>query len=323
MRADERTELAAPALTAGGAAAHLGVAVSTLRSWSRRYGLGPSRHEPGKHRRYDAADVARLEAMRTLVSRGVPPAAAARWVQQSPQLESGEAVVAARPPLAGSTTTAVNGMARAAHRFDAPALAEGIAEHLSTHGVVRTWEAICLPLLDRLTDGGSDEQVCVDVEHLLAWTITVALHRVPDAPRLPGTRVALLACAQDETHTLGLDALRAALAEHGSATRMLGATTPTEALVTASRRIYAGAVVIWSQTARTGRRKALLDLGANLPAECVVIAAGPGWPRDRLPPRIIDVHTLREAVLVTAGATAVTAPGSARPAGELDRCDPG
>jgi MerR family transcriptional regulator, light-induced transcriptional regulator len=52
--------MTAAGLTAGEAARQLGVAVTTLRSWHRRYGLGPTRHERGRHRRYGADDLTRL-----------------------------------------------------------------------------------------------------------------------------------------------------------------------------------------------------------------------------------------------------------------------
>ena len=67
-----------PALTVAAVARRLGVAPSTLRTWDRRYGLGPSEHTAGSHRRYSPADVARLVVMRRLTVRGVPPADAAR-----------------------------------------------------------------------------------------------------------------------------------------------------------------------------------------------------------------------------------------------------
>src|SRR5699024_2844712 len=51
-------------LTVAAVAARLGVAASTLRTWERRYGLGPSARTAGRHRRYDAVDVTRLETMR-------------------------------------------------------------------------------------------------------------------------------------------------------------------------------------------------------------------------------------------------------------------
>src|ERR687894_1436586 len=86
MRGDGAAE-AEPAWTAGAVARHLGVAPSTLRTWSRRYGLDPTRHDSGRHRRYEAGDIARLDAMRQLVAQGVAPAAAARWVHRRPLAE--------------------------------------------------------------------------------------------------------------------------------------------------------------------------------------------------------------------------------------------
>jgi len=68
---------AEPRFTVAAVARRLGVAPATLRTWDRRYGLGPSVHAAGAHRRYSAADVARLEAMRRLIHRGVTPADAA------------------------------------------------------------------------------------------------------------------------------------------------------------------------------------------------------------------------------------------------------
>lgn len=65
-------------LTVAAVAARLGVAASTLRTWDRRYGLGPSGREAGRHRRYSPDDLARLETMRALTERGVALADAAR-----------------------------------------------------------------------------------------------------------------------------------------------------------------------------------------------------------------------------------------------------
>ncbi|MCW2622208.1 MAG: MerR family transcriptional regulator, partial [Frankiales bacterium] len=59
-------------------ARRLGVAPATLRTWDRRYGLGPSFHEPGSHRRYGPADLERLDLMHRLTVQGVAPADAAR-----------------------------------------------------------------------------------------------------------------------------------------------------------------------------------------------------------------------------------------------------
>ncbi|MGB7982096.1 MAG: MerR family transcriptional regulator, partial [Candidatus Nanopelagicales bacterium] len=66
------------ALSVAGAARGLGVAPATLRSWERRYGLVPSLHTAGGHRRYGPVDLARLALMNRLVQEGAPPAEAAR-----------------------------------------------------------------------------------------------------------------------------------------------------------------------------------------------------------------------------------------------------
>jgi DNA-binding transcriptional MerR regulator len=69
-------------LTTGAVARRLGVSPTTLRSWDRRYGLGPAVRADGRHRRWTSRDVAMLEAMCRLTSAGVPPAEAARAARQ-------------------------------------------------------------------------------------------------------------------------------------------------------------------------------------------------------------------------------------------------
>jgi MerR family transcriptional regulator, light-induced transcriptional regulator len=70
----------------GTVARRLGVAPSTLRTWNRRYGIGARELSPGKHRRYTAEDITRLEYMQKLILRGVAPADAARAAMTAPVL---------------------------------------------------------------------------------------------------------------------------------------------------------------------------------------------------------------------------------------------
>jgi DNA-binding transcriptional MerR regulator len=64
-------------LTVAAVARRIGVAPATLRTWDRRYGIGPSSHEAGEHRRYCPSDLAKLAMMRRLITTGVSPADAA------------------------------------------------------------------------------------------------------------------------------------------------------------------------------------------------------------------------------------------------------
>src|ERR1700719_4006767 len=87
----------------GAVARRLGVAPSTLRTWNRRYGIGARELSPGRHRRYTAEDIIRLEHMQKLILRGAAPADAAR--------ASRTAAVAPGPAQAGADGGPVAGAA--------------------------------------------------------------------------------------------------------------------------------------------------------------------------------------------------------------------
>lgn len=69
---------AKPGVAVAVVARRLGVAPATLRTWDRRYGLGPSERSAGSHRRYTRDDVLRLMVMRRLTLEGIAPGDAAR-----------------------------------------------------------------------------------------------------------------------------------------------------------------------------------------------------------------------------------------------------
>src|SRR4051794_41959988 len=62
-----------PGLTISAVSDQIGVTRVTLRSWQRRYGLGPSRVTAGGHRRYTPTDGGRVRAVRRLITAGEPP----------------------------------------------------------------------------------------------------------------------------------------------------------------------------------------------------------------------------------------------------------
>lgn len=68
-------------LSVGAVAEELGISASTLRSWERRYGLGPSDRESGTRRQYRGGDIARLRRMVELIRAGVPTKEAAAQVK--------------------------------------------------------------------------------------------------------------------------------------------------------------------------------------------------------------------------------------------------
>lgn len=291
-------------LTIGAVAHQLGVAVPTLRSWDRRYGLGPSEHVAGSHRRYTSDDLARLRHMLTLTSEGVPPGAAARMVLDSPRPQEpvrdggGSGVVAV-----GRADRAVRGLARAATRLDGRTVRSRVEAHIGQRGVRRTWDELLVPLLRTLGDEfdqDTDGSV-IGVEHVATAGILAALHECPLAPER-GRIPALLSCAPEEQHSLPLEALQASLAQQHIPSRFLGARVPEQTLISAAHKVGPRSVVVWSHAPRTARKIDLFRLARECPN---LVLAGPGWSSIRAARGHSQPSCLEEAMHVVMDVAAV------------------
>lgn len=111
--------------------------------------------------------------------------------------------------------------------------------------------------------------------------------------------MALLACAEDEQHSLPVYALATGCWVES---RVLGARTLRSALAGAVRTPAPAAVFVWSQQAVTGDPAALSALPGSCPPYRLVLG-GPGWWGE--PPRgAVRVASLEEAMARVAAATA-------------------
>lgn len=285
-----------PGLSAGEAARRIGVAVTTLRTWDRRYGLGPSHRDPGRHRRYTRQDLARLELMRKLTVEGVAPARAARLARSPGQAPwSGADAAETGQPRSPASSTA-SGLRRAALALD-PADVERLLAYALTEGVVAAWATVIAPALRGLGRQHAAAERYIAAEHLLSGEVSAALGRIPR----PATRPRIvLACAPAELHTLPLEALAAALAEQGTATQLLGARVPPGALREAITRTGPSAVVLWAHTPGTADSAQLTAALAARPRPPLIAACGPGWPPRALPPGTRTFLDLAEAATVLA-----------------------
>lgn len=276
-------------------ARRLGVAPATLRTWDRRYGVGPTSHTAGAHRRYSTSDLARLEVMAQLLHEGVSAADAARQA-----LEQGQPRPAAPPSRPAPRTDAVDvtdvirGLGRASSALDGDAVTRLVREQVSERGVLSAWDLVLRPVLQVAGDRWAVTGRGVEIEHLLSHAIGGVLQETAQLlPVRPPVRPVLLAGLSDELHTLPLYAFSAALAERGVASQVLGAALPADALVDAVRRTGPSALFLWSQIGPA----VLPALPATRPRTTVVLG-GPGWGDLPLTERATHAASLGDALFL-------------------------
>lgn len=283
-------------LSVAAVARRLGVAPATLRTWDRRYGLGPSEHATGKNRLYSPADLAKLEKMRSLVMQGVLPAKAAEIALQGTSTEtnilnfketqtaSGEFFGNETEPndsenvisLASPKNT-VRGLVRAANMLDSTSCANIVAHEIEANGVVWAWSNVIVPALQIVGEKWNETDSGIEVEHLLSEVVESQLRIITGANFEPvNKRPVLLCCTTHELHTLPIYAIAAALSTKKIGCRILGARLPIDSLLAAAKKIGPSAIVVWSQTRGTEEPTLWNQLQDQRPP-LVKIAAGPGW----------------------------------------------
>ncbi|MEU6129332.1 MerR family transcriptional regulator [Saccharopolyspora sp. NPDC047091] len=318
-----------PRLSVAAVARRLGVAPATLRTWDRRYGLGPTDHATGRHRRYGPEDVARLEQMQRALLRGASPAEAARYaLAATPPLPrhgdgaaapavpaTGEPVLISgvldpldEEPVAESTANPggrglrltgagprARGLGRAVLALDAWHQQRLLAESIEQQGVLATWSEVLSPVLAAVTGRWQHTGTGVEALRLLTDSAATALRAVlAAAPEPRNPRPVLLAPVPGEQQELELVALAAELAARGVGIRLFGAGLPPEGLNAAVRRAAPAVVVLWAEQPHYAAPALLAGLpGTRQRAR--VFAAGAGWAPGRLPGHAETVSTLAEA----------------------------
>ena len=260
-------------LTVAAVARRLGVAPATLRTWDRRYGLGPSAHESGEHRRYCPADLARLTLMRRLITSGVSPCDAAAQAKSHKGTINLETIVTdyvVREEL-------VTALHKAAKGLDKKFIEAALRKDLAQYGVEQSWSEVIVPLLLIVGNEWEASGDGIEVEHLLTEVLKGILReQVEDIRKPVNAHPVLLASVGEEVHSLALHALAAALAERKIETYFLGARTPLEALSAMITRSAPPAVFLWAQLSKNADPKFFNDIPAIRPMPRMVLG-GPGW----------------------------------------------
>ena len=267
-------------LSVAAVARRLGVAPATLRTWDRRYGLGPSEHTLGEHRRYNGADLARLTLMRKLVIAGVSPAEAAQRALAFDGEVSADVIENSVTSDVEVREELVETLIRAARAYDRNFIEELLRSELSARGIANTWNEVLVPLLFLIGDEWAETGTGIEIEHLVSEIIKRLLQEANSSVQNPiNARPVLLACIGEEMHSLALYALGAALSERNIATQFLGARTPIEAVSAVVKRSAPPAIFLWAQLNKNGNHDLLAEIPNIRPAPRVVLG-GPGWSKN-------------------------------------------
>lgn len=204
------------------AAQQVGVGVSTLRAWERRYGVGSPQRSDAGYRLYDDDAIRALRTMNSLILAGWPVRAAAEEVSR-------RHARAARPDdRADPAASGEHSLVRAAETLDPDTLAAvldaGFARD-SFETAVDTW---LLPGLREVGVAWASGRLSVAAEHSVAAGVTRRLSAAYDATGPPpsGPR-AVIGLPPGARHDLGLMAFATALRRRGVRTTYLGADVPT------------------------------------------------------------------------------------------------
>ncbi|MET1037031.1 MAG: MerR family transcriptional regulator [Aeromicrobium sp.] len=265
----------------GSVAARLGIAASTLRTWERRYDVGPSRRTAGGHRRYSETDINRVILTQLLIARGAPARDAARVSHALDATGLANALSAEQERTARedlSIDQVAPTIVDAAKLGDSRRIARLLADSFDELGAAGAWHSVIAPALVRIGEEWSAGRLQIEAEHIASEVIAAELRaytrRVGDVGLDPPSIV--LASAEDDQHSLPLFAMEAALADVGLGTVVLGARMPAQSLAGIARQLAPRVVFLWASLPRPPDKPLDVVLAA-LADETTLILAGPGW----------------------------------------------
>ena len=224
-------------LRIGELARRTGVGEATLRAWERRYALLQPDRSEGGFRLYTDEDVARVAAMRSQLARGIAASEAARIALEPPRAPNGRAADTLRDELTAALAA-----------LDDVAAQQVLDRTLATLSVEGAVREVLLPVMSEVGAGWERDSAAIAREHFATNVVRSRLVGLARGWDLGGGRRALLACAPEELHDLGLIAFGIALRARGWRVTYLGANTPVETLAAAAQLVAPDLIVVSAST---------------------------------------------------------------------------
>lgn len=204
-----------------------GVSAHQLRAWERRYGLLRPRRSAGNYRLYTSTDEARVRLMQRYLGEGIPPAQAAELtITARFAVTAGEG---RQVPLRDAAA-AQQEMRNALTRFDETTAQRTLERLFVAFTPTTVTRDVLMPYMHEVGEQWRAGRLSVGEEHFATNFFQARLLAIARGwDRGLGPR-ALLACAPNEQHTLGLIVFGIALHELGWRITYLGADTPVATL---------------------------------------------------------------------------------------------
>lgn len=268
----------------GAVAERVGVATPTLRTWERRYGIGPSQRTGGGHRRYTETDIRRVQLMNRIVSSGVSAQSAARVALS---LDGGGlvAALASDDPLynapghvIATPDESITRIVAAGSSLDVVGLTSVLSDAVRDWGVLGAWVNVLAPALREVAEGVESGVLGVESQRIVLERLEVELRSVARtyAPRYVGARPLVLASVDAEAESLAVLALEAALAGKGVAVFSLGFEVTKEAVAGLLGRVSPSAVYLWASMDVDSARE-VVDAVLKADRAAPVLLGGTGW----------------------------------------------
>ena len=237
-----------------------GVAPDTLRKWESRYGVLRPTRTAGGQRRYDEADVQRVEWLRDRIAEGWRIGEAARMLDAEASalddpIELRDALIAAIRDV------------------DLPSVTSTLDQAFAVLSLEQALADVVTPALYWTGEAWHRGELSIAQEHAISGKVRAHLTSLIADARADVHGIAVLACGPGEHHDLGLLMLAVALRADGWRVEYLGADTPADTAVAFAERI--DATMLCFSTARDASLEALrASLGASVSRPTIPIVLG-------------------------------------------------
>ena len=267
-----------PSLNIAALTQRTGVPSDTIRKWEHRYGVLSPERTSGGQRRYTEVDVARVEWLKARIHEGY-------------RIGEAAALLGATTPVPKTAGGLQRAFVRAALASDVDTLGRLVDQSLALTSLDDALTKVLAPALVDVGERWAAGELSIAQEHLASATVRAALQKLLADARANVRGVAVLACAPDEQHEIGLMMLAVLLRSDGWQVAYLGAATPLDDALELAATIGASALCFSASTVDHARGLADDLASRKLSPSLSVVVGGSGTEHRDLRSTVKRLHT--------------------------------